>query len=123
MRRTGMRRKDNDTSDEMLVRRVLSGDRRAFAPLLENHQASVVRLCRRVLGSRGAAEDVAQEAALRAFLDLGRLKEPRRFSAWLHSIHALRPLFDEHSLPSKQAWPDWHRQQFGKNLPDTPPRS
>ena len=82
-----MRRENSETEDERAVRRVLSGDRRAFETLLERHRASVLRLCRRVLGSE-AAEDVAQEAALQAFLGLDRLREPRHFSAWLHSIAA-----------------------------------
>lgn len=83
-----MGRQNSEVEDEKAVRRVLSGDRRAFEPLLERHRASVLRLCRQILGSGAAAEDVAQEAALQAFLSLDRLREPRHFSAWLHSIAA-----------------------------------
>ena len=81
-----MRHENSEAEDERVVRRVLSGDRRAFETLLGRHRASVLRLCRRVLGSEAAAEDVTQEAALQAFLGLARLREPRYFSAWLHSI-------------------------------------
>lgn len=74
--------------DGTTVRRVLAGDRQAFVVLLRRHYADVLDLCRRVLGSKVEAEDVAQEAALQALLNLGRLREPERFAAWFHSIAA-----------------------------------
>lgn len=88
MRRARDRKKD-EAGDQKAVRRVLAGDRRAFAPLLVRYQASALGMCRRILGSSDvAAEDVVQEAALQAFLNLHSLREPRLFSAWLHSIAA-----------------------------------
>jgi uncharacterized protein len=83
-----MRHPSDEPDDETLVLRVLAGERRMFAPLLERHRESVLRLCRRLLGSETDAQDVVQEAALQAFLGLGRLREPGRFGAWLHSIAA-----------------------------------
>jgi RNA polymerase sigma factor (sigma-70 family) len=74
--------------DNALVARVLAGEREAFGPLLQRHQTSVARLCRRLLGAAPEAQDVAQEAALQAFLGLARLQEPERFGAWLHAIAA-----------------------------------
>jgi RNA polymerase sigma factor (sigma-70 family) len=73
--------------DEALARRAAAGDRAAFGALLDRHYPGVLRLCWRLLGG-AEAEDVAQEAALRAFLDLGQLREPGRFAAWLHAIAA-----------------------------------
>lgn len=83
-----MRRGWGEQDDEAVVRRVLAGERQAFVLLLRRHQESTLRLCRRILGSNAAAEDTAQEAALQAFLNLGRLREPFQFAAWLHSIAA-----------------------------------
>jgi RNA polymerase sigma factor (sigma-70 family) len=74
--------------DAELVGAVLAGDRDAFGPLLARWQASVLRLCRRLLGPGDEAEDVAQEAAVQAFLGLPRLADPARFGAWLHAIAA-----------------------------------
>jgi RNA polymerase sigma-70 factor, ECF subfamily len=76
--------------DTELVAAVLAGDREAFGPLLERWQPSVLRLCRRLLGSGPQAEDVTQEAAVAAFLGLPRLADPARFGAWLHAIAANR---------------------------------
>src|SRR5690349_8351585 len=74
--------------DAALVALALGGAREAFAPLLLRHYQGVLRLCRRLLRSEAEAQDVAQEAALRAFLDLRRLEDPARFGAWLHAIAA-----------------------------------
>jgi len=76
--------------DAELVAAILAGDREAFNPLLERWQPSVLRLCRRLLGPGPQAEDVAQEAAVAAFLGLARLADPVRFGAWLHAIAANR---------------------------------
>jgi DNA-directed RNA polymerase specialized sigma24 family protein len=48
----------------------------------------VARLCRRLLGPTPEAQDIAQEAALQAFLRLGELQDAGRFGAWLHAIAA-----------------------------------
>lgn len=83
-----MRHLSSEPDDETMVRRVLAGERRLFAVLLERRRESVLRLCRRLLGSEADAQDVAQEAALQTFLGLGGLREPGRFGAWLHSVAA-----------------------------------
>jgi uncharacterized protein len=75
-------------SDAALVALVLTGERETFAPLLLRHYASVVRLCGRLLGPTPEAQDIAQEAALQAFLRLGELQDAARFGAWLHAIAA-----------------------------------
>jgi RNA polymerase sigma-70 factor, ECF subfamily len=75
-------------TDAQLVAAVLAGDREAFGPLLARWQPSVLGLCRRLVGPGPLAEDVAQEAAVQAFLGLPRLADPARFGAWLHAIAA-----------------------------------
>lgn len=83
-----MQSREDKMTDADLVSMTLRGDREAFTPLLLRHFPSVLRLCGRLLGSASEAQDVAQEAALQAFLGLGRLREPERFGAWLHAIAA-----------------------------------
>src|SRR5689334_13354117 len=75
-------------SDASLVALALAGERETFGSLLLRHYASVARLCHRLLGPTPEAQDIAQEAALQAFLRLGELQEPARFGAWLHAIAA-----------------------------------
>src|SRR5215213_3599654 len=75
-------------SDTTLVALVLAGERETFTPLLLRYYTSVARLCRRLLGPTLEAQDIAQEAALQAFLRLGELHDTARFGAWLHAIAA-----------------------------------
>jgi RNA polymerase sigma factor (sigma-70 family) len=75
-----------ERTDSELVHEARAGDTRAFSRLLVRHQARAVLVARRMLGDAHEAEDVAQEAALSAYLDLGRLERPERFGAWLCGI-------------------------------------
>lgn len=77
---------DRNAGDEELVAAARGGDREAFALLIVRHRPLVIALCRRALGDRDQAEDVAQEAILQALLDLDRLRRPDRFGAWLAGI-------------------------------------
>ena len=87
-----MKLHDDGPDDAALVARTLAGEREAFGPLLLRYYPSVLRLCGRLLGPASEAQDVAQEAALQAFLGLAQLHEPDRFGAWLHAIARVNPL-------------------------------
>jgi RNA polymerase sigma-70 factor (ECF subfamily) len=62
------------------------GDRDAFMWLVRGHQARVRALAYGMLGDRGLAEDVAQEAFLRAWRGLAGFRGDAAFSTWLYSI-------------------------------------
>lgn len=68
------------------VRAALKGDQDAFAELVYAHQDAVFNLCYRILNDRGEAEDAAQEAFLRAYLNLSRYDPSRSFKTWLLTI-------------------------------------
>jgi len=73
-------------SDRSLVVRARTGDAAAFAVLLRRHRPRLVHLCAGILPDPGTAADVAQDAALVAWLQLDRLRDPERFGAWLLGI-------------------------------------
>ena len=77
-----------DPSDESLIARVLTrDDRHAFATLLRRHQDPVRRLLRRLTGGDEAlADDLAQEAFLRAYRGLAGFAGRAKFSSWLYRI-------------------------------------
>lgn len=83
-------------ADPLLVRAAASGDSDAFGLLLERHYPALLRLCVQLVGELALAEDCAQDAAMVAWLRLGRLRAPEAFGAWLVGIgrhtcqHALR---------------------------------
>ena len=58
------------------LQQAAEGDGDAFARIVERHQARLLRLCDRLLGDRGAAEEAVQEVFLRLYRNADRL-EPR----------------------------------------------
>jgi len=74
-----------DDPDRELVRRTLAGDSSAFGELVESHAAVVHRVAARVVGL-DEADDVAQDAFLRAFHRLDRFRGESPFRAWLLRI-------------------------------------
>jgi RNA polymerase sigma-W factor len=74
------------TEDVTLVRRTLAGDQEAFTQLVEKYKDPVYNVAYRMLGNATEAEDVAQEAFVRAYTQLRTYKDTHRFSTWLLSI-------------------------------------
>ena len=71
--------------DETLVRRARSGDLDAFGCLVSRHEAVVVRVAARIVGTADA-EDIAQDAFIRAFHGLAGFRGDTAFRAWLLRI-------------------------------------
>ena len=69
-----------------LVRAARNGDREAFMQLVRVHQAGVRAFARGLLGDRVLAEDIAQEAFLRAWRGLGAFRGDAAFATWLYTI-------------------------------------
>ena len=72
--------------DEALVRRAKAGDREAFGWLVDRFQAPVYRVVRGILADAADAEDVAQEAFLRAFESLPKFRGESGFFTWIYRI-------------------------------------
>jgi len=71
------------SGDQALVKKVLSGDLDAYGELVQIYQSSVFNVCYRVLGNRRDAEDLTQEAFLRAYNNLGSYDPGRPFGPWM----------------------------------------
>jgi RNA polymerase sigma factor (sigma-70 family) len=71
-------------SERELVAAAAAGDPAAFATLVERSRARVEAVVRRLLPYE--AEDVTQEALLRAYLGMSTLRDPDRFLGWLCGI-------------------------------------
>lgn len=69
-----------------LVARAREGDEDSFRQLVEDHSRNVFRLAYRLTGSHENADDVVQEAFLRAYRSLHRFDARSRFGTWLHRI-------------------------------------
>lgn len=62
------------------------GEREAFDRLVERYQRDVYRLCYRYVGNHEDANDLAQEAFVRAWRSIGRFRGDSAFSTWLYRI-------------------------------------
>ncbi len=71
---------------DALVRRTLNGDRSAFGLLVEMHREEVFAIALDVTRNPADAEDLTQEAFIKAYLNLPQLKRPGRFGLWLRRI-------------------------------------
>lgn len=69
-----------------LVERARSGDQLAFGTLVDWNSPRMLRLALSILGSEADARDVVQEAFIRAWRELPRLRDLDRFDAWLARI-------------------------------------
>jgi RNA polymerase sigma-70 factor (ECF subfamily) len=69
----------------LLVARARGGDLAAFETLVERHRGTVYRVAARLVGDH-EAEDVAQDAFLRAYHRLGRFRGDASFRTWLLRI-------------------------------------
>ncbi|MDY6946925.1 MAG: RNA polymerase sigma factor RpoE [Pseudomonadota bacterium] len=76
---------DTDT-DQELVRRVQAGDQTAFNLLVLKYQHRVLKLVGRFVNDAAEAEDVAQEAFLKAYRALASFRGDSAFYTWLYRI-------------------------------------
>jgi RNA polymerase sigma-70 factor (ECF subfamily) len=75
-----------DDNDQQLVERVQKGDKRAFDLLVRKYQHRVLKLVGRFVNNSAEAEDVAQEAFLKAYRALPAFRGDSAFYTWLYRI-------------------------------------
>ena len=68
------------------ITQVLKGDQNAFGEIVELYKDKVFQICFRMLGNRHEAEDLAQEAFVRAFINIHSFNIQMKFSTWLFRI-------------------------------------
>ncbi len=72
--------------DAAVIKRVLNGERNAFAELVTKYSAGLFRVCMSLCRDPYLAEEAMQEAFIDAYLQLKSLSEPERFGGWLTTI-------------------------------------
>jgi len=68
------------------IKQVIKGDQDAFAEIVEIYSNSIYQLGYRMLGNRHEAEDIAQEAFIRAYVNIKSFNQDLKFSTWLFRI-------------------------------------
>src|SRR2546427_10674884 len=75
-----------DTTEAELIQRVCQGDKEAFYSLVQPCERGVFTAAMSILNNPADAEEVAQEAVLKAFSALPRFRGESKFSTWLIQI-------------------------------------
>lgn len=88
-------------SDADLVRAAQRGDTSAFGELYQLHASRVYALCLRMCANPAKAEDLTQEAFVRAWQKLSSFRRKSSFSTWLHRLTVNLVLAD---LRSRGRW-------------------
>jgi RNA polymerase sigma-70 factor (ECF subfamily) len=76
------------TEDTACADRVLAGDTQAFAEIVARWQGPLVNMAWRYCRDRSRAEEMAQEAFLRAWRNLAQWRRESSFSTWLFALAA-----------------------------------
>jgi len=87
-----------------IILKAINGDHDAYGLLVKKHHAEVFAIAMSMVGNQLDAEELTQEAFVKAYLNLSKLKKTERFDAWLRCI--IRNLCR-----------DWLRRQMQPDLP------
>src|ERR1700676_4249516 len=89
--------------DEVLVAAAKLGDHPAFAELWMRHSNTAFKMAYRIMGNRDDAEDVTQDAWMKAYVHLTTFRGRSKFSTWLTRITINSALM---TLRKKRAHPE-----------------
>jgi RNA polymerase sigma-70 factor, ECF subfamily len=80
--------------EERLVESARAGETASFEALMRRHIDRMYGVARLMLRDPDLAEDAVQQAFVRAWRDIGSLRDAGRFEAWLHTL-VVRACYDE----------------------------
>ena len=80
------RRSDRSVADQEAIERILAGDTEAFTEVVERYKDRLFHVLLRILGDHHTAEDVLQEAFVKAFRALERFQRESQLYTWLYRI-------------------------------------
>ncbi len=80
------RKKFGELTDEDLILCVQEGDNRAFDVLVVRYKNRLYNYLFRMLGNESEAEEFAQEAFVKAYINADKYKTVAKFSTWLYTI-------------------------------------
>ena len=108
-------------TEEKTIRKAAAGDRVAFRNLVLEHSRAMFRLAWRLTGDESAADDIVQEAFLKAWQNIGQFRMDSSFRSWINRITVnaamdyLRKRAREASRTTAE--PEWERSRNGAETP------
>ena len=76
----------NKKDDKYLIEQVLAGDVNSFSFIVERHKNRSFNLAIKICGNREDAEEIVQDAFLKAYRSLGGFRKESNFATWLYRI-------------------------------------
>lgn len=76
----------SERQDNILVQKILAGNTELFSLLVDRYKRPLINLAYHLTRNRHDAEDLAQEAFMRAFKNLAQFDQGRSFFTWLYTI-------------------------------------
>ena len=96
-------------SDEELAVYIYSEEKEAYREVVERYQDKLLRYVGSLVGNKDKAEDVVQEAFIKAYINLRSFNTKRKFSSWIYriahneAINYIKKYSKETRLDDKQA--------------------
>ena len=75
-----------DMSEKHIIDRSMEGDVEAFGVLVQKYHRAIYGLAFHLLKNFDDAQDITQDVFIEAFQNLGQLRDPTRFAAWIRGI-------------------------------------
>lgn len=91
-------------TDEEVVHRVLAGETALYEVVMRRYNTRLYRVARAILNNDGEAEDVLQDAYVRAFQHLGQFAGRAKFSTWLTRIAVHEALARQRKAKRFEDW-------------------
>lgn len=120
-----MRVKEDVSDETAVIGRCLKGDVDAYGVLVDRYSGRILNIALMMTGDRHEAEDIAQEAFIRAFKALPGFRGRARFSSWLHQIalnlcrdHLKKRARAGGSVPMAEETLEGSRDGDGEETPD-----
>jgi len=111
-------------SDGAAIQAVLAGDRDAFGELVRRHSRMLFRLAFRMTGNEADADDVVQDAFLRAYQKLATFESRADFGTWIYriTVHcALDRLQRRKQDDARRVSEDYDPEEDGVQVADSKP--
>ena len=108
-------------SEEKTIRKAAAGDRMAFRDLVLEHSHAMFRLAWRLTGDQVSADDIVQEAFIKAWQKIGNFRMESSFRSWINRI-TVNTAMDYLRKQSRNAArtttePEWERTTAGSETP------
>lgn len=93
----GLATQTETTDDQFLIAKAQAGDVPAFEELYRRNSSRIYAVCMRMCGNAGYAEEMTQEAFIRAWQRLSSFRGDAQFSTWMHRVAVNVVLSDRRS--------------------------